>query len=221
MRVCGEELRALSEGALYWPEQDTLIVADLHFEKGSAFATRGVHLPPYDTAKTLTRLEELIVRLKPASFIALGDSFHDGNAKDRMAAVDHARLQNLTMATDWTWICGNHDPAPEGFGGRIVDELRLGALTFRHEPAPAPATGEVAGHLHPCAVLRARGRHLRRRCFAADSSRVILPAFGAYTGGLNVCDKAYDGLFAGKAFHAWMMGRDQVVPVSARRLLPD
>jgi uncharacterized protein len=221
MRVCGEQLQALSEGALYWPDQDMLIVADLHFEKGSSYAARGVHLPPYDTSKTLSRLEALMVHFKPDNVIALGDSFHDGNAKTRMAEVDAVRLRNLTASTAWTWIAGNHDPMPDGFGGTIEEEVRLGPLTFRHEPAPAPSTGEIAGHLHPCALLRARGRRLRRRCFAADSTRVILPAFGAYTGGLNVCDEAYSGLFAGRAFHAWMMGRDQVVPVSAKRLLPD
>jgi len=211
----------MSEGALYWPSEDTLIVADLHFEKGSSYAKRGVYLPPYDTSATLTRLEELVVRLKPTAVIALGDSFHDGQAKARIAPTDAARIKNLTNACAWTWIAGNHDPLPDGFGGRIEEEVRVSALTFRHEPAPAPAIGEVAGHLHPCAVVRVRGRRLRRRCFASDSTRLILPAFGAYTGGLNVCDVAYRPLFAGRDFHAWMMGRDQVVPVSAKRLLPD
>ena len=219
--VSGERLNALCEGALYWPAHEMLIVADLHFEKGSSYAARGVHLPPYDTAKTISRLEELFVRLKPARVIALGDSFHDGNAKSRMAEVDAARLRNLVAATRWTWITGNHDPAPDGFGGEVEEEVRLGALTFRHEPAPAPSTGEIAGHLHPCAVLRTRGRRLRRRCFASDSTRVILPAFGAYTGGLNVCDPAFETLFAGRQFHAWMMGREQVVPIAAKRLIPD
>lgn len=219
--LCGETVEPLIEGALYWPSEKCLIVADLHFEKGSAYAARGVHLPPYDTSATLTRLEELIVRLKPDSVIALGDSFHDEGARARIAPSDAARINNLTNACEWTWIAGNHDPLPEGFGGTIADEVRRGSLVFRHEPAPAPATGEVAGHLHPCAVVRVRGRRLRRRCFASDGTRLILPAFGAYTGGLNVCDAAYVPLFAGRDFHAWMMGRDQIVPVSARRLMPD
>ncbi len=219
--LCGETVEPLIEGALYWPSQECLIVADLHFEKGSAYAARGVHLPPYDTSATLTRLEELVARLKPDSVIALGDSFHDEGARARIAPSDAARINNLTHACAWTWIAGNHDPLPEGFGGTIADEVCRGSLTFRHEPAPAPATGEVAGHLHPCAVVRVRGRRLRRRCFASDGTRLILPAFGAYTGGLNVCDEAYRPLFAGRDFHAWMMGRDQIVPVSARRLMPD
>jgi uncharacterized protein len=221
LKLCGEEVQPLAEGALYWPAQDILIVADLHFEKGSSYARRGVYLPPYDTSATLTRLEELVARLKPSSVIALGDSFHDGEAKARISPIDAARIRNLTNACVWTWIAGNHDPLPEGFGGTIAEEVRVSALTFRHEPAPAPATGEVAGHLHPCAVVRVRGRRLRRRCFASDSTRLILPAFGAYTGGLNVCDVAYHPLFAGQNFHAWMMGRDQVVPVSAKRLISD
>ncbi len=219
--LCGETVEPLIEGALYWPSQKCLIVADLHFEKGSAYAARGVHLPPYDTSATLTRLEELVARLKPDSVIALGDSFHDQGARARIAPSDAARINNLTNACAWTWIAGNHDPLPEGFGGTIAEEVRRASLTFRHEPAPAPATGEVAGHLHPCAVVQVRGRRLRRRCFASDGTRLILPAFGAYTGGLNVCDEAYRPMFAGHDFHAWMMGRDQIVPVSARRLVPD
>ncbi len=221
LKICGETVQPLVEGALYWPSEDCLIVADLHFEKGSSYAARGVHLPPYDTSATLTRLEELVARLKPASVIALGDSFHDGEARARIAPADAARINNLTTACVWTWIAGNHDPLPEGFGGSIAEEVRFGSLTFRHEPAPAPATGEIAGHLHPCAVVRVRGRRLRRRCFACDGTRMILPAFGAYAGGLNVCDVAYSDLFAGRDFHAWMMGRDQIVPVAASKLIPD
>lgn len=221
LRVCGEPLQALGDGALYCPARGLLVVADLHFEKGSAYAARGVHLPPYDTSATLFRLEALITRLKPDKVIALGDSFHDGDAKSRIAPDDAARIRQLTSATSWTWITGNHDPSPDGFGGTIVSEVRVGRLTFRHEPEPAPATGEIAGHLHPCAVVRVRGRRLRRRCFASDGTRVILPAFGAYTGGLNVRDPAYADLFAGLDFHAWMIGRDQVVPVAAKRLLQD
>jgi len=148
LRVCGEQVQALSEGALYWPSRNLLIVADLHFKKGSAYAARGVHLPPYDTSATLTRL-------KPEKIIALGDSFHDGGAKSCIALADAAHTCALTTATSWIWITGNHDPSPDGFGG------------------------------------------------------------------LNVCDPAYAGLFAGGAFHAWMIGRDQVVPVAAKRLLCD
>lgn len=221
LKLCGETVQPLAEGALFWPSENCLIVADLHFEKGSSYAARGVHLPPYDTSATLSRLDELVARLKPASVIALGDSFHDGEARARIASSDAARIKNLTKTCDWTWIAGNHDPLPEGFGGTIAEEVRRASLTFRHEPAPAPATGEVAGHLHPCAVVRVRGRRLRRRCFASDGTRLILPAFGAYTGGLNVCDVAYNHLFAGRDFHAWMMGRDKVVPVAASRLVAD
>ena len=219
--LCGERLQALAEGALYWPKFELLVVADLHYEKGSSFAVRGCFLPPYDTGATLARLEGLMGRWKPARVIALGDSFHDGGAEARIARVDAERINHLVTASDWTWIAGNHDPLPPGFAGHVAEEVRLGPLTFRHEPAPAPATGEVCGHLHPCAVVRVRGRRLRRRCFATDTTRMVLPAFGAYTGGLNVCDKAFEPLFAGRQFHAWMMGEAQVVPVAGKRLLPD
>lgn len=221
LRLCGETLKALPEGALFWPAPSLLIVSDLHFEKGSSFAARGRFLPPYDTGATLSRLEALIKAWQPERVIALGDSFHDDGAETRMAARDADRINALVAATDWTWIAGNHDPLPSGFSGAQAEEVRIGPLTFRHEPAPAPAIGEVAGHLHPCALVRVRGRRLRRRCFASDTTRLIMPAFGAYTGGLNVCDDAFHPLFAGRAFHAWMMGEGQVVPVSAKRLLPD
>ncbi|MEQ9518966.1 MAG: ligase-associated DNA damage response endonuclease PdeM [Parvibaculum sp.] len=221
LSLCGERLHALSDGALYWPKHELLVVADIHFEKGSSYAARGRFLPPYDTSATLTRLEQLMAQLKPAKAIALGDSFHDGGAEARIAEADAMRIRKLVSACNWTWIAGNHDPLPPGFGGFVAEEVRMGALTFRHEPQVAPATGEVSGHLHPCALVRVRGRRLRRRCFATDTTRMILPAFGAYTGGLNVRDKAFDPLFAGQQFHAWMMGEAQVVPVSAARLLPD
>lgn len=219
--ICGETLQLMAEGTLYWPARKLLAVADLHFEKGSSYGARGVYLPPYDTSATLKRLQAVIDRVKPDQVIALGDSFHDGNAKDRMSTGDRDRLTALTGQTGWIWIKGNHDPLPEGFGGDIAEEADVGPLTFRHEPKDAPAIGEIAGHLHPCAVVRVRGRRLRRRCFAGDGTRLILPAFGAYTGGLNVKDEAFAPLFAGQNFHAWMISEQQVVPVAAHKLTPD
>lgn len=222
LRVGGAELTVLPEGAVWWQAETTLIVADLHLEKGSAFAARGIALPPYDTRTTLARLDALVTRFRPSRLVALGDSFHDAGAEARMNAADAATLGRLTHRTDWIWIAGNHDPRPSRkFGGSVHDALRSGPLTFRHEPRPAPAAGEIAGHLHPCAAVRVRGRRLRRRCVASDGTRAILPAFGAYAGGLNVLDEAYDPLLPGLGFHAWMLGARTVVPVAARRLEGD
>lgn len=222
LQVLGAKLQPLPEGALYWPERETLIVADLHFEKGSAFAAKGVLLPPYDTTATLARLERLCRVLSPSRVIALGDSFHDGEALARMEEGARERIRALAASTDWIWIEGNHDPAPPPFfGGSVESAVDMKPLIFRHEPQAAPATGEVAGHLHPCAAVRVRGRRLRRRCFASDGTRLIMPSFGAYTGGLNVLDAAFAPLFAGLDFHAWMIGTERIHPVKARTLLPD
>jgi DNA ligase-associated metallophosphoesterase len=222
LRVCGAELIVLPEGGVWWEKERMLILADLHLEKGSAFAARGIALPPYDTRATLTRIEALMTRLRPLRLVALGDSFHDGEAEARMAPDDAGALARLTRRADWIWIAGNHDPRPSRrFGGTVAEELSVGPLTFRHEPRPVPATGEIAGHLHPCAAVRVRGRRLRRRCVASDGTRAILPAFGAYAGGLNVLDEAYDELLPAGGFHAWMMGARTVVPVAAHRLEGD
>lgn len=221
LRICGAALTALPEGAIWWEAERMLVVADLHLEKGSAYAARGIALPPYDTRATLRRLEALMARFQPARLVALGDSFHDRDAEARMDCDDASSLARLASRTDWIWIAGNHDPAPpRRFGGTVMQELRAGPLTFRHEPLPAPATGEIAGHLHPCAAVRVRGRRLRRRCVASDGTRAILPAFGAYAGGLNVLDVAYGNLLPAR-FHAWMMGARTVVPVAAHRLEGD
>ena len=222
LRVCGVGLTVLPEGALWWEHEKTLVVADLHFEKGSSFAARGIALPPYDTRTTLRRLQALVTRLRPRRLIALGDSFHDRAAETRMSAMDADALTMLTKTTDWIWITGNHDPVPpRRFGGVVHEEVEIGPLVFRHEPRAAPATGEVAGHLHPVAAVRVRGRRLRRRCVMSDGTRAILPAFGAYAGGLNVLDEAYHALMPRERFHAWMMGAHTVVPVAAARLEAD
>lgn len=222
LRVAGALLTVLPEGAVWWQAERMLIVADLHFEKGSSYAARGLSLPPYDTRATLNRLAALVARFEPARLVALGDSFHDRGAQSRMAAEDQAVLAALTQSTDWIWIIGNHDPLPpDRFTGAVHEELAVGPLTFRHEPRPAPAIGEIAGHLHPVAAVRVRGRRLRRRCLVSDTTRAILPAFGAYAGGLNVLDDAYRPLLPATGFHAWMMGPRKVTPVAATRLEGD
>ncbi|SHG62552.1 putative phosphoesterase [Kaistia soli DSM 19436] len=217
--IAGTRLTLTVEGGLHLAEASTLVVADLHLEKASAFAARGQMLPPYDTAATLKRLAALIHRLRPARVIALGDSFHDRGAGARLAEGDRATLTALTALTEWIWIAGNHDPEPpNGLGGWATSELSIGSLTFRHEPRPGRAVGEVAGHLHPSARVVGRGRSVRRRCFAANGERLIMPAFGALAGGLNVLDRAFHPLFEGRAFHAFMLGVD-VHPVAGQRLV--
>ena len=219
--IAGLELVADVAGALYWPEHGLLAVADLHFEKGSSFAERGVLLPPYDTATTLARLTPLVARYRPRVVVSLGDNFHDRRAAARLINTDRASLTALQQGREWIWIAGNHDPDPaEGVGGRFVGEFVLGGLTFRHRPTPG-ADGEIAGHLHPVARVAGRGRAVSRRCFAGDAQRLVMPAFGAYAGGLNVRDRAFAEVFDTLAFTAHMLGQARVYAVPARRCLPD
>lgn len=191
----GVELYVEGSGVLWWPAAATLIVADLHLEKGSSYATRGVLLPPYDTRTTLARLAAAIgPRVKRV--ICLGDSFHDGDGPGRLAEADARALQALVAAREWIWIAGNHDPAPPAeLGGRVViGEYALDGLILRHEAVSEPV-GEVSGHFHPKAHVDVRGRRLSGACFIHDGRRVILPAFGAYTGGLHVESAPIRALF--------------------------
>jgi uncharacterized protein len=220
--LAGVTLLADPAGALYWPEQRLLAVADLHLEKGSAFARRGVLLPPYDTASTLARLARLIERYAPDLVIALGDSFHDGGGPARMSRPDRAALSALQRGRDWIWLTGNHDPDPvEGIGGRFAGSLAIGPLLFRHEPSTRLSDGEIAGHLHPLARVARRGHAVSRRCFAADGGRLIMPAFGAYAGGLNVRDRAIAALFSSLTFTVHMLGERRLYAVTAAKCLPD
>jgi DNA ligase-associated metallophosphoesterase len=208
-------------GALYWPEEALLAVADLHLEKGSSFAARGVLLPPYDTAATLAQLSRLIARYAPRLVVALGDSFHDNDGPARIAEEDCAALRALQRGRDWVWIAGNHDPQPAaGVGGAFAQTVALGPILFRHAPQPGTRDGEIAGHLHPLARVAQRGRTTSRRCFAADGRRLVMPAFGAYTGGLNVRDRAFTQVFETLSFTAHMLGEDRLYPIAARRCLP-
>jgi uncharacterized protein len=208
------------DGALYWPEQGLLAVADLHLEKGSSFAARGQLLPPYDTAATLARLARLIARYAPRCVVALGDSFHDGGGPARLSDADLENLRALQRGRDWIWLSGNHDPEPAAdIGGVFQALLVVGALTLRHLPTGSP--GEIAGHLHPVARIVQRGRAVSRRCFAADAARLVMPAFGAYTGGLNVRAAAFADLFGTLKFTAHMLGEDRLYAFAAKRCLPD
>jgi DNA ligase-associated metallophosphoesterase len=219
--VAGVVLEALAEGVLWWADRRMLAVADLHLEKGSSYARRGQMLPPYDTTETLHRLGRLVARLDPAVVIALGDSFHDDGGAGRLNPRDREMLRDLQRGRDFVWIAGNHDPGrPHGLDGMHMNELAVGPIVFRHEPRPG-ATGEIAGHLHPSARVAGRGRSVRRKCFAGDGHRLVLPAFGAYAGGLNVLDRAFAGLFASATFRAFMLGGERVYPVGRKALRPD
>ena len=210
--VAGARLALDAAGALYEPRAGALIVADLHLEKGSSFARRGMMLPPYDTAATLARLAALVGRWRPKAVIALGDSFHDVDAANRLSASDFTALAALQAGRDWIWISGNHDPEiPAHVGGERHGEMKLGALTLRHEPAAHAAHGEIAGHLHPVAVIGGR-----RRAFVTDGQRVVAPAFGAYAGGLNLHHPAIARLFTGRRV-AHVLGRDGVYAVCASK----
>lgn len=218
--IAGTELLADLSGALLWPDEGMLVVADLHLEKGSAFATHGVLLPPYDSAATLERLAWVVAYHNPRIVVALGDSVHDRKGWARLDAEDRAALASLQRGRDWLWLAGNHDPEPgRGIGGEFVQSLACGKLQFRHEPAAAPAVGEVAGHLHPSARISQRGRTLVRRCFAASGERVILPAFGAYAGGLNIRDDAFLNVFGSLSFKAHLIGDRDIYALPASRCL--
>jgi hypothetical protein len=217
--VNGETLLLEASGALWWPAEKTLVAADLHFEKGSAYARGGQLLPPYDTRSTLKRLETANTRFRPARVVALGDSFHDAKADERLDAEEIVLLGRLTERAEWLWLEGNHDPKPPGWlGGKIVGETAIGGLIFRHIPALLHSRGEVAGHLHPCVSVHRNGLSVRRRCFLSDGMRLVLPAYGAYAGGLDIRDKAVTELFE-DGFTAYALGRDKVYAVAAQALL--
>lgn len=221
-RVCGVSLHANCLGALYWPEEGLLLVADLHLEKGSSFARRGSLLPPYDTVETLSRLARLIAHYAPRTVIALGDNFHDGGGPARLSGEDRASLIALQRGRDWIWIAGNHDPDPaEGIGGTFAATLSIDALTFRHEPSRDAPDGEIAGHLHPVARVSQRGRAVSRRCFATDGKALVMPAFGAYAGGLNIRDRAFANVFGARKVTAHMLGEGRLYAFAASRCLGD
>lgn len=208
--VNGARFQADYRGALYWPERSLLAVADLHFEKGSSYARGAQFLPPYDTDATLEKLEACLDRFQPKRVVCLGDSFHDGEGPARMETAARARLSAMMRGRDWVWIVGNHDPSPpEDLGGSIVEDLIEGGIVFRHQALERSAPGEISGHYHPKATVRRRGRAISLRCFAGDGSRLVLPAFGAYTGGLEVTAPELRGLFA-RTPTFWLLGPERV-----------
>jgi uncharacterized protein len=207
-------------GAMYLPEDDALLVADLHFEKGSSFARRGMMLPPYDTRETLIALSEAVQHYAPRTVIALGDSFHDIGGPDRLGEEERATLAQVQGGREWIWVTGNHDRIlPDSIGGQVIEDMALGPLTLRHEPA-AGAQTEIAGHLHPVGKVVMRGRSTRRRCFLTDGSRCVMPALGAYAGGLNACDAAFKPLFP-KGFTAHLIGQERIYAIAKAMLCRD
>ncbi|HEV2865492.1 MAG TPA: ligase-associated DNA damage response endonuclease PdeM [Allosphingosinicella sp.] len=183
---CGEELVALPQGALFWPRRSALLVADLHLEKASWFARLGQMLPPYDSIATLSDLAGLVAAADAREVWCLGDSFHDRHGCDRLPARARELLTGLTGRTAWTWIIGNHDPGfADHCGGRIIEEAEVDGLVLRHQAEPGEARGELSGHFHPKLRITHRGRLVSRRCFVASARKLILPAFGALTGGLD------------------------------------
>jgi uncharacterized protein len=220
----GLSLQLDLDGALYWPEERLLVAADLHLEKGSSYAgSAGRLLPPYDSAQTVARLERLMESYQPQRIVALGDSFHDRRGAMRLDGVVAERIRKLSDRVDWIWIHGNHDPRPpQQLGGRGAVEIAIGPLVFRHDAHGDRHAegGEVIGHYHPVASVATRGRSFRRRCFAIGRHRMLLPAFGAYTGGLNVREAAIRRLLDAEARVA-LLGRDRLHLFPIAAALPD
>jgi uncharacterized protein len=220
--LCGKALVADISGALYWPSEKALLVADLHLEKGSAHAVRGQMLPPYDTRETLIKLAEAIDRHAPETVIALGDSLHDRGAAERLDVEDLRVLGMLQEGRRWIWVTGNHDPKISGLlGGEVVDEVTLAGIALRHIPREAHITHEIAGHLHPAARVSLYGHAIRRPCFVSNGRRLVMPAFGAFTGGLNVLDAAFEPLFGAEGLHVILLGQEGLYPVATRLLKSD
>lgn len=220
--VCGKSFVADVSGALYWPAQKAVIVADLHLEKGSAAAARGRMLPPYDTRETLRRVAEVIDRYQPETLISLGDGLHDPRAVERIAAEDLETLGMLQQACEWIWVRGNHDPEIAArLGGYVTGDITVEGIALRHAPTNGRATHEIAAHLHPAARISLHGYVLRRACFVGNGLRLVVPAFGAFTGGLNVLDEAFAPLFGTDGMAVLMLGQEGLYPVAARLLRED
>ncbi|MET0605167.1 MAG: ligase-associated DNA damage response endonuclease PdeM [Beijerinckiaceae bacterium] len=201
------EATADAAGGLWIDSERALLVSDLHLEKASSYARRGSLVPPYDTGLTLAVLATMIARFNPRRVIALGDSFHDDGGSGRLSARDLATLSTLQVGRDWLWIAGNHDPSPpRGIAGDVAHAIVISGVVLRHEPSTLDPRPQIAGHLHPCATVVMRGRGVRRRCFATDGTRLVMPALGAYSGGLNLFHAAFANLFERRSLIAHVLG---------------
>jgi len=206
-----ETFFAAADGALFWPREEALLVADLHLEKASWFARLGQFLPPYDSHATLTALAGEVERTGARRLFCLGDSFHDAFGCERLPDQARALLTELTGRLDWTWIVGNHDPGfADHCGGKLEEEVEISGIILRHEAVRDDPRPELSGHFHPKLRVNLKGRHVSRRCFVVSARKMILPAFGSLTGGLDARHPEILGSVGGNAA--------ALVPVSDRLL---
>jgi uncharacterized protein len=218
LKFAGHIFEPLLSGALFWRAESMLLVADLHLEKFSSFARRGQMLPPYDTGLTLKRLERDLEQTRAERVVSLGDSFHRDEGTTTLLDTDRLRLLALLGKSHWTWISGNHDPSPHALGGVCVTQLDYRGLTLTHQPKRG-GLGVIAGHLHPAATVVANGAGTRRPCFVHDTKTMLLPAYGAGAGSMNILGPTFAGLFDHRSLEVVMLGRSRLYPVSTKRLV--
>ena len=218
LNFAGHIFEPLLSGALFWRAESMLLVADLHLEKFSSYAKHGHMLPPYDTGLTLKRLERDLEATKAERVVSLGDSFHRDEGTNTLLDADRLRLMALLGKSHWTWIAGNHDPSPHQLGGTCVDQLEHRGVTLVHEPRRG-VPGMIAGHLHPAATVVSSGHGTRRPCFVHDGSVLLLPAYGAGAGSMNILGRTFHGLFDYETLEVTMLGRNRLYPVSTKRLV--
>ncbi len=219
--LCGKSFVADATGALYWPAEKTLIVSDLHLERGSYLTDEGVVLPPYDTASSFEKLEEALDRYDPLRVIALGDSFC-ADSEARLSAHDADWLYDLIEDRDWYWVCGaDQAQIPECFGGTVLPHVTLGGVKFRYEPVRAPVSHEIAGRMHPVAQISEYGHVMRGRCFVSNGMRLILPSMGKYSAGSNVLGSAFDSLLGHEGLFVWSIASGRVSQVASGQLLEE
>ena len=219
--LCGKAFVADRCGVLYWPAEKTLIVSDLHLERGSYLTEDGVVLPPYDTTSAFEKLEEALDRYDPARVIALGESFRDGE-NSRLTAHDGDWLYDLMEDREWFWVSGpDRSTIPESIGGMVVPHLTLGGIKFRHEPVRAPVSHEISGRMHPVAQISEFGYTVRGRCFVSNGMRLVLPSIGVFSAGANVLDKAFDPLLGHDGLFVWMIHAGRVHQVASGQLLEE
>lgn len=209
----GAELIFDHSGALYWHDQRLLVVSDLHLEKSSSCAKRGQFLPPYDTTLTLKALQSAICDYQPRTILSLGDSFHDNHAVRRLSLDNKKIIDEISTRHSLIWIKGNHDDQQIDIKGEWCEHKTIAGLTFRHQPSKNPINGEIAGHLHPAFSIKRCGVTIRRFCFVTDKKRMIMPAFGAYTGGLDLRHKAFENLFDPLSLRTYLLSQGFIYPV--------
>lgn len=218
LRFAGQNFETLPSGALYWRARETLLVADLHFEKMASFARKGQMLPPYDTGLTITRLEADLRRTGARRLLSLGDTFHRPDSSSLLTPADRMRIDAITEAVDCIWLSGNHDPEVHCIGGVCLPEIEVEGIVFVHHPKKG-ARGQVSGHLHPAARIAMDGRTTRKPCFVHDNRLMIMPAYGSSAGNINILSQAFFGLFHLPSLEVTMLGRDRTYPVPVKRLV--